>query len=121
MEINTFEHNQNTYLIGNPNYARHRWTSILEHNMQVLENTTKSDNKIWRSKFPNLPRAYIEKTTCLLLILTFIFSHAQIESISEKVIKEADNAGSGYLTFEEFFDAIKGLDIKGKMAFVSFY
>ena len=49
-----------------------------------------------------------------------LFSHDQLESISEKVIKEADNAGSGYITFEEFFEAIKELDISGKMAFVSF-
>ena len=49
------------------------------------------------------------------------FSHDQLDHISEKVIEEADHAGSGYMTFEEFYDAIKELDIAGKMAFVSFY
>ena len=55
------------------------------------------------------------------IFLFYFCSHDQLDHISEKVIKEADHAGSGFITFEEFFEAIKELDIAGKMAFVSFY
>ena len=49
------------------------------------------------------------------------FSQEQLEMIADRLIKEADQDGHGYMKFEEFEKAINDIDVEGKMAFVSFY
>ena len=55
------------------------------------------------------------------LKIIICFSQEQLEMIADRLIKEADQDGHGYMKFEEFEKAINDIDVEGKMAFVSFY
>ena len=54
-------------------------------------------------------------------MFVYIFSHEQLVMISDRLISEADKNEKGFVTFEEFHEAVSEVDIEGKMAFVSFY
>lgn len=47
-------------------------------------------------------------------------SQDQLESISNRLFREADENEDGHMTFEEFYEAISEIEIEKKMAFVSF-
>lgn len=48
------------------------------------------------------------------------FRHAQLLSIVDRVIQEADENCDGLISFEEFQKAVENLNIETKMAFVVF-
>ena len=54
------------------------------------------------------------------LIPNLFFSQDQLESISNRLFREADENEDGHMTFEEFYEAISEIEIEKKMAFVSF-
>ena len=48
------------------------------------------------------------------------FSHDQLEHIVDRVVAEADTNEDGFISFEEFQEAISKLDVEQKMAFIGF-
>ena len=41
--------------------------------------------------------------------------------MAKRIAKEADKTGDGFICFEEFQEAVAGLDFEGKMAFRTFF
>ena len=50
----------------------------------------------------------------------FYFSHDQLEHIVDRVVAEADSNEDGFISFQEFQEAISKIDIEQKMAFIGF-
>lgn len=52
--------------------------------------------------------------------LLILLSHEQLDHIASRAIKEFDKDNDGFISFEEFLEAVSDLDIESKMAFVGF-
>lgn len=48
------------------------------------------------------------------------YREMQLLQIAERIVSEADATGSGAVSFREFTDATKELDVEGRMSFISF-
>ena len=55
-----------------------------------------------------------------LFSFSSFFSHDQLEHIVDRVVAEADTNEDGFISFEEFQEAISKLDVEQKMAFIGF-
>jgi len=99
---------------------------IHRHDMDKHEAPNSKTNKI-RFLFNMINSAGNGKVTkdemneVLELMVGSQVSQEQLEMIADRLIKEADQDGHGYMKFEEFEKAINDIDVEGKMAFVSFY
>ena len=54
-------------------------------------------------------------------VFLLYFSQDQLVMMANRIAKEADKTGDGIICFEEFQEAVAGLDFEGKMAFRTFF